>query len=80
MEQAVKWKIVYHWCQAKGLIKEIKIKRTRRNNFPVFEAKVAQVVLAGEKTLTELTQQYGVNPNQITKWKQQLGPSPTVTQ
>jgi transposase len=47
-------------------------KRTRRNHSPAFKAKVAMAALRGEKTLTELAQQYEVHANQITKWKAQL--------
>jgi len=43
-------------------------KRTRRNHSPVFKAKVALAAVKGEKTLTELAQQFDVHPNQITTW------------
>jgi transposase-like protein len=47
-------------------------KRTRRNHSPAFKAKVAMAALKGEKTLTELAQQFDVHATQITKWKCQL--------
>ncbi len=47
-------------------------KRPRRTHAPAFKAKVALSALKGEKTLTELAQQFDVHPNQITQWKTQL--------
>ena len=47
-------------------------RRTRRTHAPAFKAKVALAAIKGEKTLTELAQQYDVHPNQITAWKSQL--------
>ena len=47
-------------------------KRTRRNHSPAFKAKVALAALKGEKTLTELAQQFDVHANQINDWKRQL--------
>lgn len=40
------------------------IKRTRRNHSGSFKAKVALAALRGDKTLTEMAQQYEVHPNQ----------------
>jgi transposase-like protein len=37
-------------------------KRTRRNHTPGFKAKVALAAVKGEKTLTELAQQFDVHP------------------
>lgn len=37
-----------------------------------FKAKVAIETLRGEKSLAELSSEYGVHPNQISKWKQDL--------
>ena len=47
-------------------------KRTRRNHAPAYKAKVALAAMKGEKTLSELAQQFDVHPNQITAWKAQL--------
>ena len=38
-------------------------KRTRRNHTPAFKAKAAMAALRGEKTLTELAQQFEVHAN-----------------
>ena len=37
-----------------------------------FKAKVALEAYRGEKTLNELSSEFGVYPNQISKWKQEL--------
>lgn len=47
-------------------------RRPRRNHTPAFKAKVALAAIKGEKTLSELAQEYDVHPNQITTWKSQL--------
>jgi transposase len=47
-------------------------RRARRNHTPAFKAKVALAAVKGEKTLTELAQQFDVHPNQIKQWKDQL--------
>jgi transposase len=47
-------------------------RRARRNHSPAFKAKVALAAIKGEKTLTELAQQFDVHVNQITQWKTQL--------
>ena len=47
-------------------------RRARRNHTPTFKAKVALAAVKGEKTLTELAQQFDVHPNQIKQWKDQL--------
>jgi transposase-like protein len=47
-------------------------RRQRRNHSSVFKAKVALAALKGDKTITELAEQFEVHPNQITDWKRQL--------
>jgi transposase-like protein len=47
------------------------MRRPRRNHSPQFKAKVALAALRGDKTLTELAEQFDVHPNQITQWRQQ---------
>mgnify|MGYP001500571630 CR=1 FL=1 len=46
--------------------------KKRRNHLPEFKSKVALAAIKGDKTLTELAQQYGINSNLIVKWKKQL--------
>ena len=47
-------------------------KRARRNHSSGFKAKVALAAIKEDKTLSELSVQYEVHPNQITDWKRQL--------
>ena len=47
-------------------------KRPRRNHSPAFKAKVALEAIKGEQTLIELSERFGVHPNQITQWKKKL--------
>ena len=47
-------------------------KRTRRNHSPEFKAKVALAALKGDRTIAQLSDQFGVHVSQITAWKDQL--------
>ena len=47
-------------------------RRPRRNHSPAFKAKVALAAIKGERTLSELAEQFDVHPNQITQWRVQL--------
>lgn len=48
------------------------MKSKRRNHSAQFKAKVALAAAKGDKTTSELSQQFQVHPTQITKWKKQL--------
>lgn len=45
---------------------------TRKNYSPEFKAKVALDAISGEKTLSQLSSEYGVNQPLIHKWISQL--------
>jgi len=47
-------------------------RRPRRNHSAAFKSKVALAVIRGDKTMSELAQQFDVHPNQIKQWKDQL--------
>ena len=47
-------------------------KRPRPNHTPAFKAKVALAAIKGDKTISQLAEQFDVHPNQITQWKAQL--------
>ncbi len=47
-------------------------RRRRRNHSAAFKVKVALATIKGEKTLSELAQQFDVHANQIKQWKDQL--------
>ena len=47
-------------------------RRPRRNHSPAFNANVAVAAIKGEKTLTELAQDFDLHPNQINQWRDQL--------
>src|SRR5258705_12564103 len=47
-------------------------KRTRRNHSPDFKAKVALAAMKGNRTIAQLSDQFGVHVSQITAWKAQL--------
>jgi transposase len=40
-------------------------RRPRRNHSPAFKAKVALAAVRGDKTMSELAEQFDVHPNQI---------------
>ena len=44
----------------------------RRNHNGAFKAKVALEAIKGEKTLAQLSSQYGIHPDQIRRWKKRL--------
>ena len=47
-------------------------RRPRRNHTPAFKAKVALAAVKGDRTLSQLAEQFDVHPNQVTSWKAQL--------
>ena len=47
-------------------------RRARRNHTPAFKAKAVLAAIKGEKTLSELAQQFDVHANQIKQWRDQL--------
>ena len=47
-------------------------RRPRRNHPAEFKSKVALAAIRGEKTLSELAEQFDIHANQITQWKSQL--------
>jgi transposase len=47
-------------------------RRPRRNHTAAFKAKVALAALKGERTLSELAEQFDVHANQITQRKSQF--------
>ena len=47
-------------------------KRPRRNHGAAFKAKVALEAVKGEKTIAQISSEYGVHPNQISQWKKKL--------
>jgi transposase len=44
----------------------------RKNHTPAFKAKVALATLSGEKTIAELSAEFGVHQTLIHKWVRQL--------
>jgi transposase-like protein len=47
-------------------------RRRRRNHTAAFKAQVALAAIKGDRTLSQLAEQFDVHPNQITAWKAQL--------
>ena len=48
------------------------MRRTGKTPTAGFKAKVALVALKGDKTHSQLAQEFDMHPNQILKWKQQM--------
>jgi len=48
------------------------MKKKRRRFSPDFKFRVALEAFKGQRTLRELSSEYSVHPNQISKWKRQL--------
>ena len=46
--------------------------RLRRNHGAEFKARVALAAIRGDKTLSELSEQFEVHPTQVGEWKRQL--------
>jgi transposase-like protein len=44
-------------------------RRARRNHTPAFKAQVALAAIKGDRTLSQLAEQFDVHPTQITSWK-----------
>lgn len=44
----------------------------RKTHDSAFKAKVALEAIKGEKTLTQLSSEFGVHPNQIGQWRKQV--------
>ena len=44
----------------------------RKQYEAAFKAKVALEAVKGEKTIARVASEYGVHPNQVRKWKEQL--------
>ena len=48
------------------------INKQRKNYNSEFKAKVALEAVKGRLTINEISKQFGVHPNQISKWKKQF--------
>lgn len=48
------------------------VRNMRRGHDAAFKARVALEALKGEKTIAQISSEYGVHPNQIRQWRQKL--------
>lgn len=48
------------------------MRNMRRNHDSAFKAKVALEAIKGEKTMAQISSEYGVHPNQIRQWRKHL--------
>jgi transposase len=44
----------------------------RKSHDSAFKAKAALEAIKGEKTITQLSSEFGVHPNQISQWRKQV--------
>ena len=49
--------------------------KQRKNHNSEFKAKVALEAVRGRLTINEISKEFGVHPNQISKWKKQFSKS-----
>lgn len=48
------------------------MRNLRRQHSSAFKAKVSLEAIKGEKSIAQLSSEFGVHPNQIRQWKKQL--------
>ena len=48
------------------------MKKKRRRHSPDFKFRVALEAAKGQKTTSQLAQEYGIHPTQISSWKRKL--------